>query len=506
MERSRTKNVSINIVFTLFCQILNLVLNFASRTVLIKCMGADYLGVNGLFTNVLTILSFAELGIGNAIIFNMYKPLALGDNDKVASLLSLYRKAYLILVVIVTSLGLLLLPFLDYLIKGTPKVDENISTIYLLYLAGTVFSYILAYKKSIIIADQRNYIVIITTECIHFLQVAMQIFVLICYHNFLLFLIIQALCVLFDNCLASIIANKKYPYILKESEPLSKNETKEIFHNVKAMALYKIGSIILNSTSSLLISALISITLVGVVSNYLLLLSACNTILSGITNSFISSIGNLNATSSQEHKYTVFNKIFLITVWLYGFAAIGMILLSKYFIIPWIGEDFVLDLFVVFAIFLGFYVQGVHSVESNFRITMGYFEKAKYSALASSILNIVLALFFYKPLGVAGIFLAAPIARFAAIGLTDTIIIFKDGFNVSPFIYIYKNIGFLLLFTLIALVAYKVNSFISIGGWLGFVTRVLIYSLVFNIIMYLIFKRTKEFSEIKIAIKSIINR
>lgn len=163
-NQSRTKNVTINSLVSLLCQVLNLFLNFLTRTVFIKILGAEYLGVNGLFTNILTILSFAELGIGNAIVFNLYKPLAQNDKKKISSLMLLYKKAYTIIGLFVLGAGVLVTPFLDVIIKTKPNISENISLLYILFLLNTVVSYFFVYKKNIIIADQKNYITLIVTQ------------------------------------------------------------------------------------------------------------------------------------------------------------------------------------------------------------------------------------------------------------------------------------------------------------------------------------------------------
>ena len=246
MSSSRTKNVSINMVTALFCQVVNLCLNFVSRTYFIQALGAEYLGVNGLFSNVLSILSFAELGIGNALVFSMYKPLAVGDHQKLTSLMALYKKAYRIIALVVAVTGLLYIPFMEYTIKDHPNIPENLYIIYLLFLCNTVVSYLVVYKKSIITADQKNYIVLIASEIPHIIQIVAQIAVLIIYHSFIGFLVIQIAFTFVGNLACAIIANKKYPYILNKPDPLDKEERSEIFRNIRSMAMYKFGSIILN--------------------------------------------------------------------------------------------------------------------------------------------------------------------------------------------------------------------------------------------------------------------
>lgn len=506
MSESRTRNVSNNVVAVLICQILNLALNFVSRTIFVKTLGADYLGVNGLFSNVLSILSFAELGIGNALIFSMYEPLVRNDQQKLCSLLALYNKAYKIICWVVAGLGLLVIPFFDFIIKTPPDISENLILIYILYLAQTIVSYIYVYKKSIIIADQKQWVVLSATEVTHVLQIGLQIFVLFYYHSFIGFLIIQIVCTLLGNYLCAREADRRYPYIKNKSLPLDRDESKTIFRDVKAMAFYKFGSIILNCTSSILASAMISITIVGIASNYLLLQAACNSILINVTNAFTSSVGNLNVVGDKEHKYSVFNKILFITVWLFGFASVGLLVLSNPLVSVWLGDEYLLDRFSVFAIVLGFYVLGVHTVEVTYRITMGYFVKGKWAPLFSSILNILLGIVLGKMIGIAGIFIAIPISRFLGIGLVDTFIIFKEAFNRNPIIYFAKNLGYLVVLTICYFACYYTCSLVKMTGWGGVILQTVVLTIVFNVIMLITFYRTPVFKELVVMIKNVIHR
>lgn len=504
MAQSRTKNVSINILAAIGCQVINLILSFVSRTIFIKTLGADYLGVNGLFSNILSILSFAELGIGNAIVFSMYKPLAVRDERKLASLMALYKKAYLVIFAVVSVAGLSVTPFLHSIIKGEPNISENLTLIYILFLANTAISYLVVYKKSILTADQKNYIVLFATEVTHVLQIVLQIYVLFAYHSFIGFLVIQIVCTLAGNIFCSIIANKKYQYITGYTEPLPDEEKKGIFNNIKAMAMYKLGSIVLNGTDNIIVSSLLGVTPVGIVSNYVLLHASCNSILGNITHSFTASVGNLNVVGCNEHKYEIFNRILLITVWIYGLATIGLIVVSNAFVTEWIGQDYLVDECTLIAIMSGFYVFGIHTVESNYRSAMGLFVKGRWAPFASAILNILLSIVLCKKIGLAGVFLATPIARFTFIGVVDTFLIYRDGFQKSPYIYFYKNAIYLLIMALIYALCKFVIYFVPVSGWFGVCVDIVIVVVIYNVVMLCAFGWTKDFKGIMNMIKQMI--
>lgn len=502
---SRTKNVSINIITSLICQLLNLCLNFVSRTFFIQYLGVIYLGINGLFANVLSILSFTELGIGHALVFSMYKPLAEKDTEKLTSLLAIYKKSYRLIALVVMFLGLMYVPFIEYTIKEQPNIPENLTLIYLLFLFNTVSSFLIVYKKSIITADQKNYLVLITTEIAHIVQIITQIIVLVYYHSFIGFLVLQIIFTLLGNYLAALTANKLYPFINNPPKPLAEYEQKDIFRNVKSMAAYKFGSIVLNSTDNVIISTMVGVVQVGLVSNYVLLYQAVNSILGNVVNSFTASIGNLNAVATIDKKYDVFNKVLFITVWLYGFASFALLFLSQELIPLWIGDGYLLDFPTVVAIMFGFYVFGVHTAESHYRTTMGFFVKGRYAPIASAFLNLILSVLLCKWVGLIGIFIATPIARIAFIGIIDTYIIYKYGFEKSPYIYYWVNIKYFMSLTVIGVFSFMVVKQIEMGGWSGFVIKSIVFTLLFNLIMLVLYCRSKHFKSIVLMIKQLVN-
>ena len=506
MAKSRTRNVAVNIAVSLVTQALMLVLNFVLRTIFIRTLGVDYLGVNGLFSNVLSILSFAELGIGNAIIFSLYKPLAEGNHERLCSLMQLYKKIYRIIFFVVLIIGLALIPFLDFFIKGQPNIHENLILIYLLYLFNTAISYLYIYKQSIIQADQKKYVVTTVMTVANIVKFVLQIAVLYLFHNFIVFLVIQLACTVGGNIYCSIVADKRYPYIKNTPQPLAKEDSQKIFTDVKSMAAYKFGSIILNSTDNVIISAMVNITTVGLLSNYTMLTGACNTILHSITAAFTASIGNLNAVGSEEQKYNVFNKVFLITAWIYGLAAVGLMVLSKYFITVWIGPEFVMKPIVVLALLGEFYVAGIHTLESHYRTTMGFFVKGRFAPVLAAVLNVGLSIVLCLRWGVVGVLAATSIARISTLAVVDSWIIYKDGFHRRPIIYFLKNAGYLVLFFAIALLCYKVVSYITYPGWIGVIVQIISVALIYNIVMVLVFHRSKSFKEIVQALKRLFLR
>lgn len=499
MVESRTINSLRNVSFGAIAQVTNTILSFIARTIFIKTLGAEYLGANGLFTNILMILSFAELGIGNAIIFSMYKPIAEKNEEKIKSLMQLYRKSYNTIGIIVALVGISIIPFLKFIIDA-PNIKENIILIYMLFLGNTALSYFFTYKKSIIIAHQNDYMINLFDIGFYVLKTVLQCVFLWITHNYIIYLIIQILCTILENILISIRANKMYPYLKdKNVEKISKEETGSILKNVKALVFYKFGSVILNGTDNIIISSMFGVVFVGLISNYTLIITAITNIIGQLLNGFVSSIGNLNAIGSTEAKEKTFNDIFLISVWIYGFCGIGLLVFLNYFIELWIGKEFVMESVVVIALALHFYINGVQFVAYAYRTTMGLFKYGKYAPIIAAIINIVLSLVLGKLMGVAGIIFATSISRLITTTWFDPYMIYKKEFKKTSKSYYYKYIKYFIVVVLNCIVCDFIISAIGGFGIWNFILKLIVMSLISNLIFLVFFFKTEEF-------KSVYNR
>lgn len=505
MQNSRTANIAKNASFGVLSQILSIIFSFISRTVFIYVLGVEYLGINGLFTNILMLLSFAELGIGNAIIYGMYKPLAINDKEKIKSLMALYAKSYKIIGLFVFVVGLLVIPFMGWIIKDAPNIRESINLIYILFLLNTSISYFFVYKKSIITADQKNYVVLLYQQLFKIGQTVAQIVFLFVTGEYLVFLVLQIITTLLENVYVSMRADKMYPFLKEKNvRTLDKEEQSSIFENVKALFLYKFGSVVLNGTDNIIISSIIGITAVGLNSNYVLILSAVAAIVGQIMNGFTASVGNLNAVGSKESKEMAFNKIFFISAWMYGFCAVGLYLFLNKLITLWIGEAYVFPDLVVLSIVLHFYVNSVHFTAYTYRVTMGLFVHGRWAPLAAAVINIILSFWLGSTIGVAGIFFATSVARLLTTGIVDPLLVYRKGFEKSPLLYHLRYLKFIGLFIgLYFIMKYTIVS-IPITGFSGFVLEVLVVSVLFNVIMTVLFWKHQDFIEIRSAVLSLL--
>lgn len=363
----RTKNSIINLITAIIGQLFGVIISFVSRIFFIKYLGAEYLGIDGLFTNILTILSLAELGVGSAMTFSLYKPIAEENKEKIKSLMNLYKISYRIIGIIVIILGACMLPFYRNLMDEVPNIN-NLNIIFMLFVLNTAISYFYAYKKSLIICNQKKFITTIVKYTTYFLMNLMQIVILAVTHNYILFLICQIAFILIENICNSIIANKMYPYLREKNiEKLDVEEKKKIKNNVFAMLFHKIGSVVVNSTDSIIISKYIGLVAVGIYSNYYMITNALVIITNQIFDAIVASIGNLGTTNDTKKINGVFDRIFFLNYWVFGMLASAMAVVMNDFITIWVGEEFVFDIYTTYIIIISFYLRGMRKSCITFR-------------------------------------------------------------------------------------------------------------------------------------------
>lgn len=489
----RIKNSLKNIIFGLSGQIISAIMGFVVRTVFISTLGIEYLGVNGLFTNILLLLSVANLGFDTAIIYNLYKPLAEGDQRKIQGFMNLYEKAYRIIGLVILVIGLSLLPFLPYLMNGETTIRE-INLIYILFLLNSVSSYFLVYKHSIIVADQHNHIISKIHTSFTIISNLAQLLLLMSTKNYILVLCTQIIIGILKNLYIARRANQLYPYIrAKNNVKLTVEEKQSFFKNIYSLMLYKISGVVINGTDNVVISSLFGIYWVGVYSNYLLIIATINTFLNHIFYSLTASVGNLVVKENEERKYFIFRVMQFSNFWIYGFCSICLWNLINPTIMLWLGEQFVMNKFIVFAILLDFYTSGMQNTTTTFRETTGLFQKGKYRPVFAAIINIVVSIFLANKMGIAGVLLGTVISRLCTYFWYDPFVIFKYAFHKPLKIYFIRYCGFGIIVFSTGYVINYIGNILEIYVQIHLIIRVLLCLLVPNILFFFLFRKLEEF-------------
>lgn len=437
-------NVSSNIFIYAFRSIMM----FVVRTIFIKVLGENLLGLDGLFTNILLMLSMAELGISNAINYSLYKPLAQNDTKKISSLMSLYRKIYKAVGFFVLIIGLIVMLFLDHFIDNIPGV--NIRLIYLIYLFDTVSMYFISYKETLIIADQNNYKLTKFNFIFYLIMYILQILDLIYLKNFILYLIIKIVVMFLQRIFINVYITNNYKNVdFYSEEKVNDKDIKEIKTKVSAMFCHKIGNYVINGTDNIVISKFINIATVGIYTNYLSVITMTNTLISGFYKGITASFGNLIVSEKENVQQDVFIKINFLGHIIYGLVSIGFAILINDFILLWIGEKFLLSKVVVLIVCFNFYLDGIRQCIDSIKESAGAYDKDKYIPIFQSLLNIIISIVLVKKIGIVGVVLGTLISNLLLPCWNRPYIIYKYIFKSSPKKY-YKDYILNILFILLS--------------------------------------------------------
>lgn len=494
---SRLKNSIRNSAFGLFAEVTTLILGFVVRYVFVHTLAEDYLGVNGLFTNILQVLSFAELGVGNAIVFSLYKPIRDKDKVKIRQYVSFYKSAYRIIGAIVAIFGLLLVPFLDIIIVDKPNIPDNLVLIYLLYLANTVLSYFLVWKRTFMTANQERYIGTVVEQIFTIIQVIVQIVILYTTHNFVLYLLVMIVSNQIRNMIISRICSKRYPVVNEKPQvDLTKEEKKSIFDNVKALLVYKLAGVSLNSTDNILVQAIDSLQSLNLYSNYSMIIVNFRLLSNQLLNGITASVGDLNASDDNKAKENVFFKLLFVSFWLYAFLSVGFVVCAGDVIKIWLGEKFVMGTLSACAIAFSFYVEGVQFAGFTYRTTMGLFRESMVAPVVAAVLNIVLSIVMGEIIGLAGIFIATGVSRLLTTTWVDGYLVFTKRLNKSPARFFKTYVLYFVFAVFAVAITYTILGYISFVGVVGLVGKIALCAVIYNLLFIICFGRTKIFREV----------
>ncbi len=497
---SRTTNTIVNFSSSIVGQLLTLVLQFVVRTVFIQTLGKSYLGIGGLFSNILSMLSLVELGVGSAILYKLYDPIEHKDEQRIAILMRFYKYAYRIIGIAVAIIGACLIPFLPFLIKDSDKLKSlglNISVIFSLYLLKSVTSYLFfAFKSALIKANQKEYYVTIVGYITTVVGSVLQIVCLKLLSNFIVYISISIFQTILLNIICGFIADKMYPYINAKGIPrLPASEVKEIFKDCGALFLYKINSVVVKATDNLVLSILMGLDMVALYSNYYVFYTTINTLFSKIYNSVSHSLGSLHAAKSGDHEYEIFGFVMLIAAIMGGTSCVGILVCSNEFVEQWIGTEWVID--QPFSILMGLelFTLSIRAALAKYRSTMGLFQQSKFRPVAGMIINLVVSVVGVKLWGICGVLIGTLAADWFAFMWMDPLIVHKYGFNSRYPLRVYY---FKLMRNLVVVLAvgfldkFICENFVVGYGWLSIIIHALVCAVTVPAALFAVSYQSKE--------------
>lgn len=491
----RTRFAIKNLSTTLISHFVSMALGIFTQSIFLHYLGTEYLGLNGLFNNIVSMLCVVELGIGGAIVYNLYKPIAENNIEETKSIMNFYKKCYRIISIIVFIIGVILIPFLG-IIVGQTSIDNNlILIIYILFIIDASSSYLLSYKRSILYASQKNYII----DIIHIIYLivlnAIQILITIKTKNFILYLSFKIIMRLLENIVISIWANKLYPFLKDNNiKKINQDIIQDIIKKVKGLIIHKIGAFLVAGTDNIIISAFIGIGFVGLYSNYSVIITAISTIVTQIFSSFKASIGNLLVSDSKEKSYIVFKRLQFMNFWLAMMSSVGILVVMQSFITLWIGEQYQLSNFILIVLVICNYIYLTKLAISSFKEAAGIFYEDRWVPIIESIVNISLSIVCLKLFGLAGVFMGTIFTYLITHIYTYPFIVFKKIFNKKAIDY-YRNFVFYILITIIiGVITFWVSNIITINNILILlIFKILCVIIIPNILVIGIFWKNDEF-------------
>ena len=507
---ARTQNSIRNVLSAMIGQLGGILVNLLARVFFLHYLNQTYLGLNGLFTNVLTMLSLVELGVGPAMAYSLYKPLADHDVERLKSHMAFYKKAYVTIGLAIAALGLAFLPFYTVFMDEVPDIP-HLNTIYLLFVANTVVSYFYSYKRSLIICDQKKYIETAVHYGAYFLLNVVQIIFLALTKNYVVFLMLQVLSTWLENFILARKADKLYPFLREKNvRPMDKTDSQVIFRNVAAMSMHKVGAVVVNSTDNILISKLIGLASAGLYSNYYTIIHPLQTITNQIFESIVASVGNLTATvkdGNVEHLMETFYDVFFFAFWIFTFCSICLLnLLHPFIEFMWLrNRGWLLDNATLYVLVLNFYLYGMRRPVLTFRDATGAFWNDRFKPIFESIINLVASILLAKPFGIAGIFLGTLVSTVTTSLWVEPMVLYHNVF----YAHMRKYFARFFSYTAVGLVICVITTWLcSHVGYslISILPRTLICLTVPNLLLLVVFYRTKEFQYFRRLGKTILGK
>lgn len=498
---TRTQKAFLNIAVSVLGQILSFALSFVIRTVFIRTLGELYLGLNGLYTNILSVLNLTELGLGTAIVIDLYRTVATNDKEKTKQYLELYRRAYFIIGAVIVLAGLALMPFLHYFVNDSELlVGINYRLVFLLYLLNTTFSYFFfAYRQSILQANQEEYKIRTITYIFKIVEMLLQVTGLLIFKSIYLYLFIPIVLGCISTVLKGMLCGRWYPYIREKPEgKLTKEELRTTWRNIRSVAIYKVSGCVISSTDNIILSSFISIIITGLYSNYLVITSAITTLLEKLFSAFTAGLGNLNVEAGEnlEKKHDVFKALSFLNFWLYGFCSVCIFVLFEPFIQLWLGAEYTLGYWTEFAIMLSFLINGLQETVGTHRAAYGLFYRGRYRPLFSITLNIGISILLVKLLpsefGIVAVLLGTVLSNLLSTWWYDALILYKSAFKRSPKEYYLRYLLRMFFILAVALVSRYIVSLLTLSPLLLFFAAFFLCVVVFHVPFFLLHYKSPE--------------
>lgn len=495
MRIERTKNATRNIVTGFALKLYQLLGPFITRTVLIKMMGMEYLGLNSLFASILQVLNLAELGVGSAMVFSMYKPIAEDDKGTICDLMRLYQVYYRVIGLIIMAAGLIITPFIPKLIKSDVPPGINIYILYYLNLAATVVSYwLFAYKNCILNAHQRNDVISKVTMLINTVLYIGQILVLVVMRSYYAYLLVTLACQILLNICTAIVSDRMFSQY-KPSKNLNWVIAKGINQRIKDLFTSKVGEIIVNSADSIVISSFLGLTILASYNSYYYILNSIFGFIMLALQACTAGIGNSLVVESEQKNYYDLRKLTLIISWLAGFCACCLMCLYQPFMKLWIGEENILSSSCVACFVSYFFIRCVNQLFVVFKDAAGMWHEDRFRPLATALTNLALNLIMVQFIGIYGVLLSTVISTLV-VGMPWILKnLFSVIFHMNMEDFVKRLVYYVVISVISIIITYLSCELVPLDGIPAIIVRLCICIIVSNGIYIIAYRSSMEFKD-----------
>lgn len=480
---SRTQISIRNIFFGFLNKFIIMFMPFFIKSLIIQKFGAEYIGLSSLFTSILQVLCLADLGIGGALSFFMYDPIAKNNVKQINKILCFYKNIYRIIGLVILIVGLLCVPFLPYLIEGDIPSGINIYILFIIYILNTVFSYVFfAYRTSLLSANRRFDLISIISTIVFITLYGAQIVVLIFTSNYYLYVLFIPISTIVSNLMVYFVSAKLYPEIRPVGK-LEKEEKKQIFKKVSAMFGHKLSGVVINSADSIIISAFLGLTIAGIYSNYFYIITSVSGLIGIIHTVLTPIIGNVLVLEDSRTAYNLFKKLYFVNFWIVSFFTICLFCLFQDFMILWVGNDLIFNsLITVFLFSMYFFSWKSRLVGLNFKDAAGMWEKDVLKPYIALVVDLVADIILVQLVGVNGVLISTIVVMKLIYFPWETFVLFKYLFKRSAKSYIISYGIYILLFLLCGFLTYYLTTLIPAGGIVNFVYKIIVTSVTYNLL------------------------
>ena len=494
MKIERTKNAGRNILFGGLLKLYQIVVPFLMRTAMIYYMGVQYLGLDSLFISILQVLNLAELGVGSAMVYGMYKPITEDDTVTICALMKLYRLYYRMIGLVIAVVGICLTPFVPMLIKSDLPPELNIYVLYLLNLAATVSSYwLFAYKNALFQAHQRADVISKVNIFTYTLRYIVQFSVILFIKNYYIYVMATLLAQLLSNVITAIMATREYPNYKPQGE-LDKMAVREINGRIRDLFTSKLGVVIIGSADTVVISTFLGLTVLAIYQNYYYILTAIIGVVTIIFQACTAGIGNSVIVETNEKNYQDLKKFTFIIAWLAGFCTCCFLCLYQPFMEIWVGKDLMLEFSAIICFCIYYFVYEINQLLNTYKDAAGIWHEDRFRPLVTALSNLGMNLIMVQFWGIYGVLLSTVLSTLL-IGmpwlLHNLFTVLFDRKDLSS--YLKRLFLYVAVTVLSCVVTYLFCAPIHLGKWAVLIVRAIICVIVPNAIFFLVYHKLPEF-------------